>query len=200
MYGRQTKKLMKQHIKTVSRRQTSEDMFCYYCFIFCHNFDWAHRQHCKPDIHFSSWPNVPQFQRKVQQTIVLTTEPSVYTFLLLPFPFPLYMEMKRSFMLFPLVALFIAVWRFISWFHLRFRRLLLGKPLKCVSDSKQSFSRILSLVPVASSLMIKKKKRFSKRTELPSEAKIYSILSLGKEMLFLFHGWHERRTEDHLCH
>lgn len=55
-------------------------------------------------------------------------------------PFPLYMEMKRSFMLFPLVALFIAVWRFISWFHLRFRRLFLGKPLKCVSDSKQSFS------------------------------------------------------------
>lgn len=47
--------------------------------------------------------------------------------LLASFPFPLYMEMKRSFMLFPLVALFIAVWRFISWFHLRFRRLFLGE-------------------------------------------------------------------------
>lgn len=69
----------------------------------------------------------------------MTTEPSACTLSLLPFPSPLYMEMKRSFMLFPLVALFIAVWRFISWFHLRFRRLLLGKPLKCVSDSKQSF-------------------------------------------------------------
>lgn len=64
--------------------------------------------------------------------------------LIASFPFPLYMEMKRSFMLFPLVALFIAVWRFISWFHLRFRRLFLGKPLKCVSDSKQSSSRFLS--------------------------------------------------------
>lgn len=100
-----------------------------------------------------------KFQRKVQQTIVSTTELSVYTFLLLPFPFPLYMEMKRSFMLFPLVALFIALWRIISWFHLRFRRLFLGKPLKCVSDSKQSFSRFLPLAPVAASLMIKKKKK-----------------------------------------
>lgn len=57
------------------------------------------------------------------------------------FSYSLYMEMKRSFMLFPLVALFIAVCRFISWFHLRFCRLFWGKPLKCVSDSKQSSSR-----------------------------------------------------------
>ena len=98
----------------------------------------------------------------------------------LPFPFPLYKEMKRSFMLFPLVALFIAAWRFISWFHLRFHRLVLGKPLKCVSDSKQSFSCFLSIAPVASSLLIKKKKknpRFSKRAEQPSEAKNHSVLS-----------------------
>ena len=149
----------------------------FFFFLFWHNFNWPHLQDCKPEMHFSPWPNVPKFQRKVQQTIVLTTELSIYEFLLLPFPFPLYMEMKRSFMLFPLVALFIAVRRFISWFHLRFRRLFLGKPLKCVSDSKQSFSRFLSLAPVASSLMIKKNPSFSKRIELPSEAKIHSILS-----------------------
>lgn len=83
------------------------------------------------------------------------------------FPFPLYKEMKRSFMLFPLVALFIAVWRFISWFHLRFHRLVLGKPLKCVSDSKQSFSCFLSVATVASSLMIKKNK--TKKTDFQSE-------------------------------
>lgn len=139
---------------------------------FC-NVNWAHHQDCEQEIHFSSWPNVPKFQRKVQQTIVLTTELSVYTFSLLPFPFPLYMEMKRSFMLFPLVALFIAVWRFISWFHLRFRRLFLGKPLKCVSDSKQSFSRFLSLAPVASSLMIKKPLDF--QSELSHPLKLKSI-------------------------
>lgn len=151
--------------------------FCLSMIHSCHNFDWAHCRVCKPEIHFLSWPNVPVFQRRVQQTLVLTTELSVHTFSLLPFPFPLYMEMKRSFMLFPLVALFIAVWRFISWFHLRFRRLLLGKPLKCASDSKQSFSRFLSLVPVASSLMIKNPSRLSKWTELHCEAKIRSILS-----------------------
>lgn len=67
------------------------------------------------------------------------------------FSYSLYMEMKRSFMLFPLVALFIAVCGFISWFHLRFCRLFLGKPLKCVSDSKQSSSRFPALL--ASSLM-----------------------------------------------
>lgn len=127
-----------------------------FSLLIFHRINWAHHQDCRWYIHVSSWPNVPKFQRKVQQTIVLTTELSVHTFSLLPFPFPLYMEMKRSFMLFPLVALFIAVWRFISWFHLRFHRLFLGKPLKCVSDSKQSFSRFLSLAPVASSLMIKK--------------------------------------------
>lgn len=76
------------------------------------------------------------------------------------FQFPLCKEMKRSFMLFPLVALFITVWRFISWFHLRFFSLVLGKPLKCVSDSKQSFACFLSLSPVTASLMcIKKKKK-----------------------------------------
>lgn len=115
--------------------------------------------------------------------------------LIASFPFPLYMEMKRSFMLFPLVALFIAVWRFISWFHLRFRRLFLGKPLKCVSDSKQSSSCFLS--PLAFSLMKKKKinPRFSKWNETHCEAKIYPALSLGRGMLFLFLWltWKENR-------
>lgn len=147
-------------------------------FIFC-DINWAHQQDGKQEIHFSSWPNAPKFQSKVQQTIVLTTELSVYTFSLLPFPFRLYMEMKRSFMLFPLVALFIAVWRFISWFHLRFRRLFLGKPLKCVSDSKQSFSRFLSLAPVASSLMMKKPLDF--QSELSDPLKPKSIQYCPKE-------------------
>lgn len=95
------------------------------------------------------------------------------------FPLPLYKEMKRSFMLFPLVALFIAVWRFISWFHLRFHRLVLGKPLKCVSDSKQSFSCFLSVATVASSLMIKKKKDF--QSELSSSLKPKPIQCCPKE-------------------
>lgn len=141
------------------------------------NIYWDHHQDCKQELHFSSWPNGPNFQRKVRETIVLTTEQRIYTFALLPFPFLLYMEMKRSFMLFPLVALFIAVWRFISWFHLRFRRLFLGKPLKYVSDSKQSFSHFFSLAPVASSLMINPPLDFSKWIEPPSEVKIHSILS-----------------------
>lgn len=107
--------------------------------------------------------------------------------------------MKRSFMLFPLVALFIAVCRFISWFHLRFCRLFLGKPLKCVSDSKQSSSRFPSLL--ASSLMKTKegKKnnnlRFSKRNNPESEIKVDPTLSLGRRMLFLFRWltWKENR-------
>lgn len=140
-------------------------------FVIFRDINWAHHQDCKQGTHVSSWPNVPKFQSKVQQTIVLTTELSVYTLSLLPFPFPLYMEMKRSFMLFPLVALFIAVWRFISWFHLRFHRLFLGKPLKCVSDSKQSFSRFLSLAPVASSLMIKNPRDFQSEFSYPLKPK-----------------------------
>lgn len=108
--------------------------------------------------------------------------------------------MKRSFMLFPLVALFIAVCRFISWFHLRFSRLFLGKPLKCVSDSKQSSSRFPSLL--ASSLMIIKEEknknnnlRFSKRNNPESEIKVDPSLSLERRTLFLFLWltWKENR-------
>lgn len=130
----------------------------------------------EPEIHFLPWPNILKFPWEVQQTGVLTTELRVYILSLLPFPFPLYMEMKRSFMLFPLVALFIAVWCFISWFHLRFRRLFLGKPLKCVSDSKQSFFVFLSLAPVASSIM-KKKTLIFKANWATREARIHSKLS-----------------------
>lgn len=107
--------------------------------------------------------------------------------LIASFPFTLYMEMKRSFMLFPLVALFIAVWRFISWFHLRFRRLFLGKPLKCVSDSKQSPSRFLS--PLAFSLMIKKKQKKQseifkvKRDTLWSQSLSGTVLRKGNAVL-----------------
>lgn len=145
----------------------AQAVFVYHCFICATNFDWA--QVCKAEIHFSSWPKVPKFQRKVQQTLVVTTEPSTctFTFTLLPFPSPLYMEMKRSFMLFPLVALFIAVWRFISWFHLRFCRLLLGKPLKCVSDSKQSFFP-LSLA-CSSRLLSQDKKKTKKTVDFQSD-------------------------------
>lgn len=88
-------------------------------------------------------------------------------------------------MLFPLVALFITMWRFISWFHLRFRRLFFGggKPLKCVSDSKQSLSRFLSLAPVAASLAIKKKKRenLDFQSELRNSLKPTSIQYCPKE-------------------
>lgn len=66
----------------------------------------------------------------------------------------------------------------LAGFHLRFRRLFLGKPLKCVSDSKQSSSYFLS--PLAFSLKIKNKQnktQFSKWTEPPSEATIHPILS-----------------------
>lgn len=144
---------------------------------------------------FSFWPHVWKFQSKVQQTIVLTTELSVHTFSSLPFPFPLYMEMKRSFMLFPLVALFIAVWRFISWFHLRFRRLFLGKPLKCVSDSKQSFSRFLSLAPVAFPLMINPPPKIFKVNWATScsQNPFNTVLRKGDVVLVPWLTWKENR-------
>lgn len=122
------------------------------------------------------WPKVSKFQKKVQPNVVLTAELSAYYVLATSFPFPLYMEMKRSFMLFPLVALFIAVWHFISWFHLRFCRLFLGKPLKYVFDSKQSSSRFFSLL--CTFLMIKK---LDFQSELSHSLKLRSAQHCPKE-------------------
>lgn len=92
------------------------------------------------------------------------------------FSHSLYMEMKRSFMLFPLVALFIAVCRFISWFHLRFCRLFWGKPLKCVSDSKQSSSRFPA--QLASSPYENKRKRRKKTNKLRFQSETTQNLKL----------------------
>lgn len=121
-----------------------------------------------------------QFQSKVQQT--LTTELSVYIFSLLPFPFLLYKKMKRSFMLFPLVALFIAVWCFISRFHLRFCRLFLGEAFEmCFWLQTILFPFSLNCSSRLLSHDNKKKKTLDFQSELSYPLKPKSIQYCPKE-------------------
>lgn len=112
--------------------------------------------------------------------------------------FSLYMEMKRSFMLFPLVALFIAVWRFINWFHLRFRRVLFGKAFEMWFWLQTILFPLSHLLYSRLLLCDKKKKKksqdFQSGLSYPLKPNAFnSVLRKGDVVLVLWLTWKEEQ-------
>lgn len=158
-------------------------------------------------MHFSFWPNVPNFQGEVQHTLLYWLQNWAYAHFHC-FLSPLYGDEK----IFHVVSSCCIIYWWVPLylrFHLRFRRLFLVKPLKCVSDSKQFISPLsLTGSSKASSHMMKKQLlEFQSElncilnwTTLRSQNPFNSFGCPGGEMLLLFRGWYKRRAEDPLCH
>lgn len=144
--------------------------------------NWARHQNRKPEIHFSSWSNLPKIQRKVQQSRVLQN----WTFTRSHRFLPLFLSTQRwkdlsccFLLLHYLLPCGALLADFISDFAGCF---FWGGSLWNVfltpNNPFPAFSHLLQL-PLLSRLKKKKKGKpwFSKRVEKLSEANIHSILS-----------------------
>lgn len=129
-------------------------VFLSHFLIFC-DINWAHRQ---------DWKTRNTFLLLTECTKVSKQSPTHHC---------IDYRTERIHILIASFPLFLSIWRWkdlsccflllhylspcgalIAGFISDFAGCFLGKPLKCVSDSKQSFSRFFALAPVASSLMV----------------------------------------------